>query len=194
MSLTVQAPTSNWEKAGHLAIETYALIVRSSVNGAITTLSLGTIFYVAQKYLLKADMTVATPFEIPKLIACNNFIDNLFQPLENVVLQKKKLTYEELRKEVIYVQEPDWRKEAFEVLLFAASFFPKAYLSFRFANFVGCLGETIESNMNTLHITFYFFTASRLLNYSLVHFNRFVNSYKHPKCKPEWLLRLPGDP
>ncbi|CCB89263.1 hypothetical protein [Simkania negevensis] len=184
-------PHSFFQQVGHLALETYALVVRSAIKGMIETLALGSIFYLGQRFILRADMNTATPFEISTMIACNHFVDNLFQPLQDEVLQIKKPTYEQLRKEVVYFSDLSWKKEALEVLIYAATFFPKAYLSFKVADYVGCLSETIEANKNSLKLTFYLFTALRLFHYSRRHFRNLVDTYRHPKAEIEPIFYLP---
>ena len=179
-------------QAGHFGLEAYSLVVRSAIKGVIETVALGSLFYFGQRFILRADMNASTPFEISKMIACSHFVDNLFQPLQDVILQIEKPTYEQLRKEVVYVVEPNWKKEALAVLLYSATFFPKAYSSFRIATFVGCLSETIESNKNSLLFAFYFFTAFRLFDYSKNHFRSLVESYRNPRYEPEPSLRIPS--
>ena len=179
-----------WKNTVYLALETYSLVVHSSINAISMAVVVGSGLYFAQKYLLRMDMSAAKPFEIGKMIACNTFIENLFSPLEDIVLMKKKLTYEELKKEVMYIQEPNWRKEALEILLFAATFFPKSYLSFRLAAGIGCLGETIQANKDSLRLTFYAFTVLKLFNYSIIHFTRLRDAYNYPKCKLKQVERL----
>ncbi|WP_420422590.1 hypothetical protein [Simkania sp.] len=183
-------PRSFFQQAGYLALETYALVVRSAIKGMIETVALGSLFYLGQRFILRLDMSIATPFEISTMIACNHFVDNLFQPLQDEVLQIKKPSCQQLRKEVIYFTDLSWKKEALEVLIYAATFFPKSYLSFKIADYVGCLSETIEANKNSLKLTFYLFTAVRLFHYSKRHFRNLVDTYRHPKAEIEPILNL----
>ena len=184
-------PSSFMHQAAFVALESYALVVRSAIKGAVETVALGSLFYLGQRFILRSDMSASTPFEISKMIACSHFVDNLFQPLQDMIIRIEKPTYEDLRKEVVYVVEPNWRKEALAVLIFAATFFPKAYLNFQIATFVGCLSETIEANKNSLHLAFYFFAAFRLLDYSKRHFRSLVDSHKNPKYEVDKSLYTP---
>ena len=185
-------PRQCLQEAGHFALEAYSLVVRSAIKMGIETVALGTLLYLGQRFILRSNMSVAAPFEVSKMIASSHFVDHLFQPLQDVILQIEKPTYEQLRREVVVVREPNWKKEALGVLIYTATFFPKAYLSYRVATLVGCLSKTIEANKNSLHYVFYFFTAFRLVDYSRRHFRSLVDAYRNPNFKADTALHLPS--
>ena len=192
MSAT-QSPTV-LERAGHLTLEAYSLLVHSTINGAISTLLIGTGSFVVQRYLFRMDATVSKSFEFAKLMGCDAFSQSLFSPLERILASNRKVTFEELSKEGIPPQnEPDWRKGALEVMLFAVTFFPRAYITFQLANRIGCMGATIEGQKNSLKSTFYFFTAMRLLSFINLNLPRFLDDHRNPKQPVTWKMRLPGE-